>query len=255
MKVMLKPNCVTGTKAAHPCGSSNGRCAFLSWAGTRGLPLAICDRMASAWRMNSYKKGDMLFYQGNEPQSLFFLCEGAVKLVRADRMGRQHILRVIAVADFLGDRALLAGQPYAASAEVMEDAQICALDAGKFREFWRTEPDLPRLFARYLALKLADADEASTDLALCTIGEMLAKMILRRSQEARGGIFTFFESRQELADILGTSPEVVSRTLAEFRLKGLLKIEGRRVKILNEARLRAVARVPVNEPNLYQARG
>ena len=251
---MLQKNCAAG-KTAHACASPNGRCAFLSWAGARGLPLAICDRMASAWRMNSYRKGDILFYQGNNPLSLYFLCEGAIKLVRADRAGRQHILRVIASSDFLGERALLAEQSYAASAEVMEDSQICALDAQKFREFWRTDPDLPRLFARYLALKLADADAASCDLALCTISEMLAKIILRRSGEACGGIFTFFESRQELADILGTSPEVVSRTLAEFRGKKLLKIEGRRVKIINDARLRAVARLPPDGHDLHQGLG
>ncbi len=173
-------------ESARLCASAV--CAFTQWAGARGLPQVVCRRMSVLWRSNCYEKGNILFYQGNEPLSLYFLCSGLVKLVRADDSGRQHIVRIITAPDIVGDRALLAGHPYAASAQVMNDAQICSLEAGRFRELWRTEPELPRMFASYLAHKLAEADEAATDLALCTIRERLAKRIISRLNGGRGSV-------------------------------------------------------------------
>jgi CRP/FNR family transcriptional regulator len=223
------------------CGTPN--CAFARWAGARGLPSGVCKRISGAWRTNHYKKGNILFYQGNDPLSLFFLSSGMVKLVRADDSGRQHIMRVIHAPDLVGDRALLAGHPYAASAHVMGDAQICSLEMGRFKELWETEPELSRMLARYLAHKLAAADEAATDLALCTIRQRLARLIVHRLKSGES-VVELSESRQEIADLLGTSPEVLSRTLSEFDHKGLVSVDERRLKVLNLPRLRAVARVP-----------
>jgi CRP/FNR family transcriptional regulator len=209
--------------------------------------------LAPLWRTNDYHRGDVIFYQGNAPVSVFFLCQGSVKLVRNARMGRQHILRMVTGPDFLGERALLAGQPYAASAQVMEDSRVCTIEGESFRALWRSEPELPRMLASYLACKLAEADEAACDLALRTIRELLARLIVGRLQPRGDGIVHFSESRQDLADILGTSAEVVSRTLSEFERKKLVMRDGRNLRIIDEERMRAIGGLPARRPDFYQS--
>jgi CRP-like cAMP-binding protein len=233
-------------RAASSCpGLGNcGICSFQSWSGALGLSLPVQQRMAPLWRENVYHRGDVIFYQGNNPTSIYFLCHGSVKLVRDARMGRQHILRMITGPDFLGDRAMLAGQPYAASAQVMEDSRVCAIDGQSFRALWRDEPELSRMLAIYLARKLAEADVAASDLALLTIRELLARLIVGRIPPGGGDVVRFSESRQDLADILGTSAEVISRTLSELARKKLIALDGRSLRVLDEERLRLIGGAP-----------
>ena len=226
----------------------NGSCAFQTWSAGQGLSPAVCERMSPLWRSNLYQRGDVIFYQGNAPSSVYFLCHGSVKLVRDARMGRQHILRMMTGPDFLGDRAFLAGQPYAASAQVMEESRVCAIDGQSFRALWRGEPELPRMLAIYLARKLAESDEAACDLALRTIRELLARLIVDRFESAGGEVLQFSESRQDLADILGTSAEVISRTLSEFARKKLVARDGRGLRILDKGRLRIIGGVQPRQP-------
>jgi CRP-like cAMP-binding protein len=216
----------------------------------------VSAAFVSIWRSNVYSRGNDLFYQGNEPFALFFLCTGRVKLVRAEGGGRHKIVRIVHAPDFLGERSLIAGEPYAATAEVMDEANVCLIDAGRFKTLWLERPELARVLARQLAAKLGEAEGHVADLALRTIRERLAKHLALQARAAGndGKSFELHESRQELAEMLGTSPEVVSRTLAELSGRKLLAIAGRGVRVLDEARLRSVARLPSLELDIYQAR-
>lgn len=230
-------------------GACGPTCALETWCASRGLPLSVAASFASIWRSNVYSRGNDLFYQGNEPFALFFLCSGRVKLVRAEGGGRHKIVRIVHAPDFLGERSLIAGEPYAATAEVMDEATVCLIDAARFRALWLERPELARVLARQLAAKLGEAEGHVADLALRTIRERLAKHLALQARAAGndGTAVELHESRQELAEMLGTSPEVVSRTLAELAARKLLVIDGRKVKVLDEARLRSVARLPPRE--------
>ncbi|MFI5360669.1 MAG: Crp/Fnr family transcriptional regulator [Elusimicrobiota bacterium] len=239
------PNHCSGT-------GPNGACSFQGWGGKQGLSGAACARIRSLWRANLYRRGDVIFYQGNAPASVYFLCQGSVKLVRDARLGRHHILRVVNGPDLLGERAMLAGQPYAASAEVMEDSRVCAIPREAFKNLWRDEPELSRMLAVHLSRKLAESDESACALALLTIREQLAALIVSRLAPGGAERVTFSESRQDLADMLGTSAEVVSRTLSELSRKKLIALDGRSLRVLNGERLRAVAGATAPRPDIYQ---
>lgn len=254
------------TRSAGPSGVSSvlrackragcgARCALEIWCASRGLPPSLAQSFSSAWRSNTYSRGNDLFYQGNEPYALFFLCSGRVKLVRAEGGGRHKIVRLVRAPDFLGERSLIAGEPYAATAEVMEEANVCLIDAARFKTLWVERPELARVLARQLAAKLGEAEGHVADLALRTIRERLAKHLAlqARAGSGDGAAFELRESRQELAEMLGTSPEVVSRTLAELSDRKLIAIDGRKINVLDEGRLRGAARLPSRELDAYQA--
>jgi CRP/FNR family transcriptional regulator, polysaccharide utilization system transcription regulator len=251
-KVLPPPVRLPRATSACVGAGSDGVCIFRGWAAEQGLSAVACERMAPLWRTNLYQRGDIIFYQGNAPSSVYFLCSGSVKLVRDARMGRQHILRMVNGPDFLGERALLAGQPYAASAQVMEDSRVCAIERERFRGLWRNEPELSRMLAIYLSRKLAESDEAACDLALLTIRELLSRLIMERLGTSGGDLVQFSESRQDLADILGTSAEVISRTLSELARKKLVALDGRSVRVLDKERLRVIGGMQAPRADFYQ---
>lgn len=225
------------------------------WGAQHGMSPATSAEFASGWRSNAYSRGNILFYQGNEPFGLFFICSGRVKLVRAERDGRRQIVRIVYGPDFVGERALIARQPYAATAEVMTEARIGMIDSARFFKLWLERPELPRALARHLASHLGTADGLAADMALHTIRERLAKVIAHEAESAArpGEAILLTESRQELAELLGTSPEVVSRTLKEMRGRRLIALEGSRVRVLDAGRLRAAAGLPARPLDFYPA--
>lgn len=232
-------------RAGCPAVDEPAACALERWAADNGMTPGGGADFAAGWSANLYTRGNTLFYQGNEPYGLFFLCSGRVKLVRAEREGRRQIVRIVSGPDFVGERALIARQPYAATAEVMEDARVCVIDAARFHKLWLERPEFVRAMARHLALKLGASDEGRAEIALHTIRERLAKHIIQYADAALkpGEAIVFAESRQELAELLGTSPEVVSRTLKELSKGKLIALEGQKVRVLAAPRLRLLAGV------------
>ena len=196
--------------------------------------------------VHSYRPGNILFYQGNAPLGLHFICSGRVKLVKQDSSGRCQIVRIVSGPDLLGDRAFFAEKPYACTGEVMEPSDICFLEPARFWEFFGRNADMLRLLARRFAVELGRAEEYMHCLAVCTINARLATRLLRPDKPRAGArkpanelILT--ETRTELSQMLGTTPEAVSRALAKLCSKGLINVSGQRVLILNEERLRLVA--------------
>lgn len=195
---------------------------------------------------HNYRPGNVLFYQGNTPLGLHFIASGRVKLIKEDRAGRTQIVRIVHGPDLLGDRAFFAEKPYACTGEVMTDSSISFLQPGQFWDFFGRNPDMLRLLAQRYAVELGHAEEYMHCLSACTVNARMAaylSMCLKRAALncGRNGEFTLDESRAELAQILGTTPEGVSRSLANLCIKKTIAVSGRRVRVINEDRLRLSA--------------
>ncbi|HVC08797.1 MAG TPA: Crp/Fnr family transcriptional regulator [Elusimicrobiota bacterium] len=211
-----------------------------------GVALDIWRRFASAVIANTYRRGDILFYEGNLPAGLYFSCHGRVKLVKDNHSGRSQIVRIVEAPNFVGDRAFFSGRHYAASGVAMEDSTICFLDAGRFWSLFNDQSNLTRHLAQRFAQELGQAEERMHCLAVCSIKGRLASYLLKRFKPScaaiasgRGAapVVELKESRTELAQILGTTVEAISRTLAEFRDKGIIAVDGRRITLRNRERL------------------
>ncbi|OGR96637.1 MAG: hypothetical protein A2V88_01955 [Elusimicrobia bacterium RBG_16_66_12] len=236
----FEPDCCA--KGA-PKGGQRCVLDFKRWADSLGIPLKSAERLSDCWRPGRYIPGNVIFYQGHQPLGIYFVRTGSVKLVRAEGTGRQRIIRVIQAPSVLGERSLIADLPYAAAGIALEDSCVCFIETARFQKLWDADPALSRFFARLLASKLGDADEAGTDLALRTIRERVAKFIitLEGASKAPGAAVSLGMSRQELAEFMGTSPEAICRTFSELAAKGLISTQGRLVRILDRARLHAAA--------------
>lgn len=195
---------------------------------------------------HDYRAGNTLFFQGNLPLGLHFISSGRVKLVKEDRAGRRQIVRIVQGPDLLGDRAFFADKPYRCTGEVMEDSTISFLQPHHFWAIFGRNPETLRLLAQRFADELGRAEDYMHCISVCTIHARMATRLLnssKRPDQARApkGEFLLTETRTELAQVLGTTPEAVSRTLSKLSSKGLISVSGRRVRVLNEERLRLSA--------------
>jgi CRP/FNR family transcriptional regulator len=201
--------------------------------------------------VRTYQRENILFYQGNRPLGLYFICSGRVKIAKEDCGGRSQIVRIVQAPDLLGDRAFFAGKSYACTGEVMDAAQICFLETCHFWEIFGQNVGMLRLLTERFSRELGSTEEYMSCIAACTVLARMATHLLRSWKHPTcprtfKDKFMLTESRTELAHLLGTTPEAVSRALADLCSKRLIAVRGRNVSILNEERLCQAACLPVD---------
>lgn len=192
----------------------------------------------------TYKKGQTLFYEGTRPLGLFCVNSGKIKVSRISSQGKEYILKISSPGDFLGYRALLSEEHYAASATVIEDAQVCFIPKA---DFFKTLQKNPAFFDRMMKAichELGVMEERVADLAQKSVRERLAGtlIMLRDTYGIEEGekdreLIDLALSREDLAGIVGTATETVIRLLSDFKNDGLIAMEGKKIRVLDPKKL------------------
>ncbi len=186
----------------------------------------------------NYKKGQTLFYEGTRPMGLFCINGGKVKVFKMGSQGKEQIIRLAKPGEFLGYRALLGEEFYAASATVIEDANICFIPKFDFLEILNRNPNFYKNIVQSICHELGVLEDRFSDLAQKSVRERLAAnlLMLKESYGMEGDDSTLIDialSREDLANIVGTATETVIRLLSEFKKDGLILFEGKRIRVLD----------------------
>lgn len=190
-----------------------------------------------------HKKGQTLFYEGTRPMGLFCINEGTVKVYKTTSNGKEQIIRLAKSGDFLGYRALLGEDRYAASATILEDAKICFIPKENFMKLLSEDSNLYRKLMKVVCHELGMMEEKVADLSQKTVRERLAHTLLMLKEtygidgEERSQKIDIALSREDLASIVGTATETVIRLLSEFKNDGYISFEGKKIHILNAGAL------------------
>ena len=228
------------------CGSAEGgkhNCPLVKLPLFSGVPPEVWSEFFKKRIVNDYHRGNVLFYEGNRPFGLYFLCRGRVKIVRSDSSAHSSIPRVSEAPDLLGERSFLADDLYLATGEVAEDSRICFIETAFFKNYFLNIPQVCYALLRRLAMELGRAEELLLDLSVKTARERLAKYLAEKAAEkGNPSRIKLPETRLDLAKMLAISPEVLCRLFAEFHKKGLISVSGRDVKVREMLRLKQIAR-------------
>lgn len=184
-----------------------------------------------------YKKGQLIFSEGNRPLGLYCINKGKVKVFQIGEDGKEQILRLSKEGDILGYRALISGEVYSASASALEEAVICFIPRTKFYELISNSPNLSEKLLHVLSHDLKEAEHRLVALAQKPVRERMAEMILTLKEfygTADDGVTINAQfSREEMANFVGTATETAIRILSDFKTEKLITFEGRKIKILN----------------------
>jgi len=193
-----------------------------------------------------YPKGALLCVEGQAPRGAFVLCTGRAKLSTTSAEGKTIILRVADPGEVLGLTAIMANTPYEATVETLEPTQANFIPQADFLHFLEKHPDVGMKVAQQLTHNCQCAYEEIRSLGLsASAQEKIAKLLLKWAarpvvlpHQKKGEIAVRVTlTQEEIAQFAGTTRETVSRTLADFKKKGWLRIHGATWHILDRPAL------------------
>lgn len=191
-----------------------------------------------------YKKGDYIFREGERSESLFVVRKGLIKLTKLNDEGREQIIRLLFPGDFLGQFALLQNSNHYANAEALEQTTICSIEKHAFLTTLENNPTMALHFINALNNSLFFADEWMSLLSLMEVEKRLARVILLFIEKGKilDNQFTLPISKKDLASLIGTTPETLSRKLLLFVEQGLIAVKQRReIQVINLSKLQQLA--------------
>lgn len=193
-----------------------------------------------------YPKGAVLFIEGQSPRGVYVLCSGRAKLSTSSSEGKTLIMRVADAGEVLGLSATVSGKPYDASAEVMEAAQVNFVGRDDFLRFLGQHGDACLRVAQHLSNNYHLACEQIRSLGLShSVGERLARLLLewcdKTGEKSEQGIrVRMLLTHEQIAQLLGTSRETITRLLAEFRRNKLINLRGSSLVVPSKSRLQSL---------------
>jgi len=194
------------------------------------------DSILDLMREKTVSKGTTIFYQNDHGGGLYLLLAGSVKITRTARDGRDVTVAVLHEGNFFGEMSLLDGQPRSASATAIQATRLLVLDREHFQRHVLAQPQIVAKLLRELSKRLRAADQAIEHLALGTVHDRVFHLLghLGRRLPVKGGkgLIERAPTHQELAEMVGSSRETVTRTLALMEGDGLIKIERRKIALL-----------------------
>src|ERR1700686_5436416 len=214
----------------------------------------FCDLPANALQAfenikyaTAYPEGAVLFVEGQAPRGIFVLCKGSVKLSINSPSGRTVIVKLAEPGEVLGLSATISGKPYEVTAETIDPCQVNFVKCDDFLRFLKDDVDACFKVAEQLSEKYHNACKEACSLGLShSAAEKLAKLLLEWS--GKSGESAKPEPRlklrlthEEIAQMIGTSRETVTRLFADLRKRQILQAKGSTVVIRNSAALRGIA--------------
>jgi len=192
-----------------------------------------------------YPKSAMLFIEGQQPRGVFVLCTGKAKLSTSSSEGKTIIIKISEPGDVLGLNATISNHPYEVTAEMIEPGQANFITRDALLHFLREHGEVALRVAEQLSQNYYTAYEEIRTLGLATSpAEKFAKLLLSWDSGQTNGSkqIKLTLTHEEIAEMIGTTRETVSRLFSDFKKKQLLQLKGSNLVIRNKAALEKLVR-------------
>jgi CRP-like cAMP-binding protein len=210
--------------------------------------LTPADRaaVAAVAGVRQYEKGETIFEQESPSDALYAIVSGRVKIFRMMPNGKDIILEVFGPGDPLGAVALYMDRPFPANAAALEDTTCVVIPKATFFRLIENNPSLVRGLLLGLTLRLVELTNRLAELSGTRIESRFARLFLKLGREMgraeRGGtLVPLALSRQELADMTGTTIETCIRIMSRWGKEGIVRTENDGFVILDRAALERLA--------------
>ncbi|MEO8503423.1 MAG: Crp/Fnr family transcriptional regulator [Acidobacteriota bacterium] len=208
-----------------------GTCALF-----RGLPPAAIAELGAAAAVERFEKKVLLFHEGEPARALWMLRAGRLKLTKLGGNGQEIVVRFLIPGDPFGAIAILAGARYPVSAEAVEACEAFSWTPADVAALVERYPAIGMNSARVMSERMQELQERYRELATERVAQRVARAILRLARQTgrrvEGGVLLDLPlSRQDLAELTGTTLFTISRTLSEWEQQGLVELGRERVLI------------------------
>lgn len=195
------------------------------------------EKLVDTLLLREYKKGTSILVSSEEGRDIMFIADGTVDIKRIGPNGREVIVARLSTGEFFGEIALLTGSSRTADVTAVDDSMILILRAGDFESLLTSVPGLSKALLVHLAHRVAAASTRIADLALFDVYYRVFRALssLAKKDPKSGDLIVQERpTHKELASMVGTSREMVTRALTKLQDDEILEIDDKQVKILSD---------------------
>lgn len=205
------------------------------------------EYLVQNFTIQKYKKNETIYCEGETPTHLMCLLNGKVKIYKDGVGGRSQIIRMIKPVEYFGYRAFFAKENFVTAASAFEPSTICMIPMTAIMKLLSENNELAMFFIRQLSVDLGIADERTVNLTQKHIRGRLAESLLFLKDsyglEEDQSTLSIYLSREDLANLSNMTTSNAIRTLSNFAAERLITIDGRKIKIIDEEKLKKISKI------------
>ena len=211
-----------------------------------GLSERDWEKVLDLFGEHQYQKDDYIFLEGEAPEALYVVRSGKVKVLRHSTDGKDVVLRVAGPGEMLGTVATFDGGGYPGTAQAIEDCSLLAISRNDCLTLVSRYPVFALAVIAGLGARLRSSAEQIRSLAVERVEQRIARTLLKLGETAgtdlpEGRVIEMPLTRQDVADMTGTTVETAIRVMSKFRRNGLIRTRRGKVVLIDEEALQEIA--------------
>ena len=190
-------------------------------------------------KTNVYKKKENIYREGDMPRGMYFINKGKIKLFKMHDVGKELITSLLSEGDFFGYTALLEEKDYTETSQALENSEITFIASDDFFKLIYNNREVAKKFLHILTKNVNEHQQKLLELAYSSVRKRVADALIHLQEKYTGKApFNISFSREDLANIVGTSTESLIRTISDFKDEKLVEIKEGKIFLVNDKKLR-----------------
>lgn len=200
------------------------------------------------FKKKKYKKGVVVFHEGQPGSAFYLISSGRIKIYKLAEDGRELIFGIFGDGAIFGDVPVFDGGPYPATASTLVDTEVSYMSRDDFERLITEYPQISLKIIRVLGKRLRQAHGFVMDIAMKSVAQRLAAQLLQLADEygrtEDGAIVIDLQlTRREIAELIGVTRETATRELSKFSRAGTIRLEGKKIFLIDRNKLEMWAKV------------
>lgn len=196
-----------------------------------GIDTETLKHFSSLLIKKELKRNELMISQGDESRSMFFIVSGRLKVFHNDEDGTQTTFAFVSSGDYCGELSLLDAEPRSASVVALENTVVLQLSYQRFDAFLEKHPHICYPIFRSLTQSIREIDQTICSLSSLDVYGRLIQLLYKEVEDENGKMITQRLTHQDIAEMVGSSREMVSRILSDLRKGGYIEIANKRITI------------------------
>jgi len=187
----------------------------------------------------NYKKGATIFHEGDEGNGFYLIAAGKIKIFKVSQEGKEQILHIFGPGEPFGEVPVFHGAPFPATAMTLVASEVLFFPRKEFIRLVTAQPSLALQMLAVLSMRLRRFVAQVENLTLREVpGRLAAHLLYLAEEQGREDQVTLDVPKGQLASLLGTTPETLSRIFAKMSDEGIIKVEGKTITLFDVDALR-----------------
>jgi CRP/FNR family transcriptional regulator len=205
------------------------------------LSVAELRQLMGRSAVRVYKRNEIIFMEGDSYAGLYLVLSGRVKAFKTNPEGKEQIIHLLGPREPFADVPLFIGGPYPVTAQALEDTRLLFIPRQAFLDLLHGNPEISVRMLGAFAKRLRRLVNLVESLSLKEVTARLARYLAEEAQKTSRTTLVLPISKANLAALLGTIPETLSRSLHELENRGLISVQGKQIVIRDQSTLQQMA--------------